>query len=226
MKYFRKIFYNKYFLLTLAIIVIFSIYSIGQVEAVTNSYNKVTPSQFLHSEWNFLLSDFLAKDGGATVNGVNNAMQGDFNIGANRIINVSTPTAVSPGSDIANKTYVNSLIALSGAAQDPQGNEKKIVCGQTPPGATSWTSYLNNVLQLDVYTTDDGTPFGTPLFTSPPVYITSLGGGWNHFITGATNIYNQTNTGFRVRIRYTQGFTSPGTANSRTWHIQWCAIGE
>ena len=210
----------------IVIAAIFSVNSGGRVEAVTNPYNKISPDQFLHSEWNFLLSDFLAKDGGTTVNGVNNAMQGDLDMGTNRIVNVATPGAASPDADIANKAYVNSLIAFSGAAQDPQGNIKKIVCGQTLPGATGWINYLVNVLQVDIHTTDDGTPFGTPLFSSVPVYITSMGGRWNHLTTGATNILNQTNTGFRVRIDYTQGFTDPDIANGRGWHIQWCAIGD
>ncbi len=216
----------KYFKKSLLVIAILSIFSISQAGAVSNTYNKISPSQFVNSEWNFLLSDFLSKDGGTTVNGVNNAMQGDFNIGANRIINVPTPAAVSPGSDIASKANVNSLIALSGAAQDPQGIEKKIVCGQTLYGATAWISTLNNVVQVDISTTDDGTPFGTPLFTSAPVYITSLGGRENHLTTGATNIYNQTNVGFRVRIQYLGGFTNPAEVNSWGWHIQWCAIGD
>ncbi|MCK5061120.1 hypothetical protein KAR28_01060 [Candidatus Parcubacteria bacterium] len=226
MKYFQKNFYIKYFLIAIIIFVTFSINSIGRVEAVTNPYNKISPDQFLHSEWNSLLSDFLAKDGATTVNGVNNAMQGDFDMGTNSIVNVATPGALSAGSNIANKAYVNSIIAFSGAAQDPQGNIKKIVCGQTLLGATGWTSYLVNILQVDIHTTDDGTPFGAPLFSSTPVYITSMGGRWNHLTTGATNILNQTNVGFRVRIDYTQGFTDPDTANGRGWHIQWCAIGD
>ena len=78
---------NKYLVLGIIGLIIFVIilspYVLDKqiVKALTNSYNKLINDSLTAGEWNDLLTDFLAKDGGTTVNGVNNAMQGDLDVG-------------------------------------------------------------------------------------------------------------------------------------------------
>ena len=241
---------NKYLLfgamLTLIIlIIIFSPFALDRqiVKALTNNYNKAINDSLTAGEWNFLLSDFLAKDGGTTVNGVNNAMQGDLDMGTNSIINVATPGAASPGSDAATKAYVDSqAVAATAAATDRQGNPLKMVCDSTPAGATAWQPYnpggvYKDGLELIIYTTDDGTATGNPLFGSMPLHITSLGGSNDdlYLAIGHSSILIRTvapittdNTKFTVKVYVEDpapGIT-PAQANLNGWFINWCAIGN
>jgi RHS repeat-associated protein len=91
--------------------------------------------------------------------------------------------------------------------------------GRTAPGSTTWQAYGSNGVYLDVNTSRCG-------YSSPPVYLTSLGGNSSHFATtGATSIYVPTATGFRVYVRIVSGTNfTPADANSWGWHLNWLAL--
>jgi hypothetical protein len=100
----------------------------------------------------------------------------------------------------------------------------RIASGKTPPGNTAWQQYPGGIF------VDGDTSSGQ--FSSPPVYVTSLGGETNHwFTTGASSIYGTppadlpTARGFRVYVRMADGGPiSPTQANAWKWHINWIGI--
>jgi len=97
----------------------------------------------------------------------------------------------------------------------------KIASGKTKPGATNWQVNANGLL-VDVDTSAAG-------FTRTPIYVTSIGGDKYHWgTTGASAVYNATEKGFRIAIRFEGDFTgvaiTPETANEYKWHINWIAI--
>ena len=102
---------------------------------------------------------------------------------------------------------------------DPGTTKTLMAAGSTTPGATDWKQYGSGGLYLDVDTSSAG-------FTETPIYITSLGGTSDHFVTtGATSIYKETPTGFRVYVRLTSGAPiTPEYANYRKWHVRWMGI--
>ena len=102
---------------------------------------------------------------------------------------------------------------------DPGKTKTLMAVGSTTPGATDWVQYGSNWLYLDVDTSSAG-------FTETPIYITSLGGTSDHFVTtGATSIYKESPTGFRVYVRLTSGAPiTPEYANYRKWHVRWMGI--
>lgn len=60
-------------------------------------------------------------------------------------------------------------------------------------------------------------------YSSTPKYFTSLSGNSNHWsTTGATSIYSETATGFRVYI-WMKGGVSTSYAAARNWRINWIA---
>jgi hypothetical protein len=95
----------------------------------------------------------------------------------------------------------------------------KIASGKTKPGSTAWQVYAPNGIFVDVNTSDGK-------FSTPPVYITSIGGLGGHWATtGATSIYSATATGFRVYVKWSDGSPlAPATANANQWHINWVGM--
>ncbi len=95
----------------------------------------------------------------------------------------------------------------------------RIASGRTTPGSTAWQVYSSNGIYVDVNTT-------TGKFTSPPVYVTSIGGVSGQWATtGATSVYSATATGFRVYVKWSDsGPLTPATANSFQWHINWIGM--
>jgi hypothetical protein len=65
-------------------------------------------------------------------------------------------------------------------------------------------------------------------FDSPPRYFTSLGGhSWHWSTTGVTSIYETTNTGFRVYVRWANGGNlNRQTAVDKEWYINWFAVED
>jgi hypothetical protein len=97
----------------------------------------------------------------------------------------------------------------------------KIASGRTKPGATNW-EVTGNGVRVNIDTSAAG-------FTKTPIYITSIGGDAYHWgTTGASSVYNATEKGFSVSIRWDQDFKNtaitPAEANSYKWHINWIAI--
>jgi hypothetical protein len=97
----------------------------------------------------------------------------------------------------------------------------KIASGQTVPGNTAWQTYPGpaNGIYVDVDTSTAG-------FKTIPLYFTSIGGISAHWAAvGATSIYQPTNSGFRIYVRWIDGTTlSPAQANSWQWHICWLGV--
>jgi hypothetical protein len=92
--------------------------------------------------------------------------------------------------------------------------------GSTPVGNTAWQQYsTGDGVFVNVDTSSAG-------FTTTPIYITSLGGRSDHWLTiGATSIYVPTPTGFRVYVRWANGGSlTPAIANQNGWHINWIAV--
>jgi hypothetical protein len=99
----------------------------------------------------------------------------------------------------------------------------KFASGRTQPGATNWTQELDGI---GVYV--DTSAAG---FTKTPIYVTSLGGynGGSHWgTTGVTSVYNATEKGFTVYVRFEKGYSdttiTPEQANQKKWHINWFGI--
>src|SRR3954467_15108020 len=108
---------------------------------------------------------------------------------------------------------------------------QRIASGQTPQGATAWQGYSPGGIMVDIDTTAGN-------FSSPPVYITSIGGRTRHWsTTGAPSlhpipavppappVHYATATGFRVYVRWAKrGLLTPAMANSYGWHINWIGM--
>ena len=76
---------------------------------------------------------------------------------------------------------------------------KRIASGSTPSGSTSWFAYGAYGIYVDVDTSAGEFPF-------TPVYVTSLGGSSNHWLTtGVAAIYSATPKSFRVYVRWLDG---------------------
>ncbi|SHF33531.1 hypothetical protein [Vibrio gazogenes] len=112
---------------------------------------------------------------------------------------------------------------ISPAKADTVCRTPNIVCsGQTTSGDTSWQQYPNGAgIYVDIDTS-------ACELTSMPTYMTSMNGNNTHWeVTGTTSIYNATETGFRVYIRYTNGRAlTPATANGFQWSINWIALSS
>lgn len=97
----------------------------------------------------------------------------------------------------------------------------KIASGKTKPGATNWVTD-GNAIHVDVDTSAAG-------FSRTPIYVTSIGGDGSHYgTTGASAVYNATEKGFRVYIRWDGDYRTTALtaaeANGYKWHINWIAI--
>ncbi len=114
---------------------------------------------------------------------------------------------------------------ISPAKADTVCRTPNIVCsGQTTPGATNWQQYdyqNNSGIYVDIDTS-------ACELNSIPTYMTSMNGSGTHWeTTGTTSIYEATETGFRVFIRYSDARTlTPATANSYQWSIHWIALSS
>ena len=130
------------------------------------------------------------------------------------------------------KPFQASCMALSGECVEtlsgliellPRQREQaiKMGSGSTITAATSWQSYGNTGIYIDIDTSGCE-------FTTTPRYFTSIGGTGGHWsTTGATSIYNPTPTKFRVYVRWANGAPlTPAAANSRKWYINWFAIED
>jgi serine protease len=98
----------------------------------------------------------------------------------------------------------------------PNNMRQPTLCtGQTAFSATDWQQYGPEGIYVDVNTAECG-------YTATPLYLTSLGGDGNHWMTrGATAIYGPTATGFRVYVN--QAGITPAQANAWGWHLNWQA---
>lgn len=100
----------------------------------------------------------------------------------------------------------------------------KFASGRTEPGATNWKKDGDETISVYIDTSAAG-------FTKTPIYVTSLGGffGGKHAgTTGSTSVYNATEKGFTVFVRFDKDYSStpitPEDANQRKWHINWFGI--
>jgi hypothetical protein len=124
-------------------------------------------------------------------------------------IMVTTPL---PTQTSTNGTQLTSVYTVS-----------KFASGRTEPGATNWRQN-GECIGIDIDTSAAG-------FTKTPIYVTSLGGfnGGNHAgITGSASVYNATEKGFTVYVRFDKDYITtpitPEEANQRKWHINWFGI--
>jgi len=79
----------------------------------------------------------------------------------------------------------------------------------------NWQAY-NGYIMTDIDTSSCG-------FSQTPKYFTSISGNSNHWsTTGATSIYAETPTGFRVYI-WKSGGVSTAYAVARNWRVNWIA---
>jgi hypothetical protein len=100
----------------------------------------------------------------------------------------------------------------------------KFASGRTQPGATDWKKDGEESISIYIDTSAAG-------FTKTPIYVTSLGGfhGGKHAgTTGSTSVYNATEKGFTVYVRFDKDYSTtpitPEDANQRKWHINWFGI--
>jgi hypothetical protein len=88
--------------------------------------------------------------------------------------------------------------------------------GSTPIGNTAWVGAgVTDVIRVNIDTSACG-------FTSTPLYFTSLTGYTSEEATGATAIYDRTNTGFRVNAQ--KAGITPLIANQFGFSISWTAF--
>jgi hypothetical protein len=99
-------------------------------------------------------------------------------------------------------------------AVDPDLQSNVACSGQTATGTTNWQTY-NSDIYTDVSTSACN-------FSHTPVFLTTLGGASNHFLTtGANALYGATATGFRSYIDFVNNSISPAGANSQQWRMEW-----
>jgi hypothetical protein len=98
---------------------------------------------------------------------------------------------------------------------DPVAVGEDFCAGQTSPYNTNWVQYGNSGVYVDVDTSQC-------TFDAVPNYITSIGGDRHHWTAyGATSIYRETASGFRVYV-YWPGITAQ-SARQKGWRINWKA---
>ncbi len=107
---------------------------------------------------------------------------------------------------------------LFGAARNPSGKQLRICTGKS---TKNWVQYGNGGVYIDVDTSACG-------FTRTPNYVTSLHGSSSHWdTTGGSSVYSPTKSGFRVYVRWSNGRAiTVADVKSKSWYIQWIAVGE
>lgn len=95
----------------------------------------------------------------------------------------------------------------------------KMAAGRTTPGATDWKQYSQPYgIYVDVDTSAAG--FGSKTV----IYTTSLAGEGSHWeTTGGSCVYDSTNKGFRIYVKFPRAVT-PQQANEWKWHINWVGM--
>ncbi|MGA9995294.1 MAG: hypothetical protein WBP93_07770 [Pyrinomonadaceae bacterium] len=103
---------------------------------------------------------------------------------------------------------------------------KKMFAGRTAPGATNWQQHT--VPQGAFVDVDTSSAQFDP--KSLPIYIISIGGDHNMFLTtGGCCIYDATYKGFRVYLKFTapppQDSLVAANLNSyNKWYVNWVGI--
>jgi hypothetical protein len=109
----------------------------------------------------------------------------------------------------------------------------RIGSGSTPAGSTAWKPYDPNspIPGRGIYVDVDTTAAG---FKNTPNYVASLCGKGNHWeVCGSNAIYNPTNVGFRIYLRYSwnapgheQPPLTPAFANAagHQWYVSWIGV--
>ncbi|HIK07997.1 MAG TPA: RICIN domain-containing protein [Trichormus sp. M33_DOE_039] len=125
---------------------------------------------------------------------------------------VTTPLPTTSTTNGTSSTQVTTVTTVA-----------KIASGKTKPGATNWQVNGGSGILVDVDTSTAG-------FSRTPIYVTSIGGdAWHWGTTGGSSVYNATEKGFRIEIRFEGDFSSgaaltPEKANEYKWHVNWIAI--
>jgi hypothetical protein len=100
---------------------------------------------------------------------------------------------------------------------------KKVFAGRTTPGATDWQQYTTSPFASATVHVDTS----AAQFSSIPVYVISIGGDHNMFLTtGGCGVYNATPTGFDVYLKFSDG-SSLVAANINSynkWHVNWIGM--
>jgi len=98
----------------------------------------------------------------------------------------------------------------------------KTCAGKTVSGKTAWKTYENGKgkgIYVDVKT-------GCNFWGATPRYVTEVAGASNHWtVTGTSEVYSPTATGFRMYLFDKSGIT-PSKANERAWSVQWIAAAS
>jgi len=223
MKNYFKI--NKVFLFIFSIMIIsFSGVNIkNTVLALTGDYNRAVSgdNEINVNDWDDLDMDFLATDGSNTMtSGANIVFSGGGNV-------TGLPNPPINNNDATSKAYVDSIVGGSANITNTNGENLKMICGRTPPGATNWingspTWYVDVDISAANFT--EGTI---------PYIFTSLGGLDKNWYTGGVQNILSTNVGtldnlddeFRVYIYDFNGI-SFGTMLTYGWYVNWCDIGK
>ena len=200
---------------------VFLPFSWRQMANALTNYSKSSGDSLDATDWNNLDNDFLATDGSNTMNsGANIVLSGGGNI-------KGLPDVPANNNDAASKAYVDSIVGGSANITNTSGENLKMVCGRTDPGATNWIEGSPSwYVDVDI----SGANFTEG---SMPYIFTSLGGYGNEWISrGATSI-SATNPStldnlddmFRIYIIVDDG-SDFSTFKANGWYINWCAIGK
>ena len=109
------------------------------------------------------------------------------------------------------------VLIVSGEEDLREANCATVCAGTTVRGSTSWVDYSSNGIHTDVDISKCG-------FVTVPTVTTSLEGSTSHWsTTGSSEVYNVTNTTFRIYLVAEHG--RGGGANKMHWNVEWIAVG-
>jgi hypothetical protein len=182
--------------------------------ALSPNYNKLTGDSLDVNIWNNLDDDFLALTGDI-------AMQGNLNMGSNRITNLANPTG---NNDAVNQGWVLSQISGASSIEDTSGNPLRMVCGSMPCTLANTTNPFPYILLITINTSAAG-------FSSIQAYLSSMDGYGNHYrVTGVNTIYNPQVDSYQIYIQFIDNYNpsfliSPQDAVDWGWVVNWCGLG-
>ncbi len=202
------------------------IYRLPGAEAYNGDYSKTDNTginpDLSSADWNNLPNDFIDKDGDAYLGTT------AFDMNSFPITNLGQP--VNDG-DAANVGFVNGQI-ITGSVQLDDGRNSNMICGSTPVGATMWSNIVAHALgsriQAHIFTTNNGLETGTPLFSSPTIYLVRLNEA--SVSPTAQNVYGSSSFGIAsdheiyVTVLDPTFSINAAQANARQWYITWCGV--
>jgi hypothetical protein len=212
---------------------VFSPVSLEQVaQAVTGNYNKNSGEQLTIDDWNNLDNDFLDKTANDTKQGDLIMGSGNIDMGnTGRIVNLNDPQ--DPTDAVNQRSMEDAIMEAGTPVLNTDGDALKMVCDNTPPGATNWQLYAPDPHSIQLTVNTDLSSLG---FNNTPYYFAYLSGAMTYVTVGTDQIYSPTVDSFVLHVVYLGvdndyqlpygGYITPSDANAWQWTVTWCAVGN